>query len=741
MLTETYFAAMVKVFISYSHDDKEFCDNIKKYLKQFRDSVEIWADHEIKAGEEWGKTIEENLKEADIILFLVSINFINSGYIKDNELAVGYARRQGGSAEIIPILLTECEWERVDELARFQALPIDPSDKRAQYIDKWDEDKRAPVYNSIAVEINERASILIKNRQVREKNERLQSYRDKCQEFLSQSPDLELNIANKRSLKHLCEDLGIDKAEAEKAFEEAEKPFRVLKKNRERYLDTVKEYLSVGSNLSAAHTQKELKDLQLALKLEDGDISTLQPEIDRLADEQRAKEEEERKARDEEAKPNAEAERLAVLQPAKEEEDRKAREEEAKPNAEAERLAVLQRAKEEEDRKARDEEAKPNAEAERLAVLQPAKEEEERKARDEEAKAKAEAEGIAEEQRAKEEEKRKARQEEAKRQGKAERLASERLIREQQARDQALQQVPKQAQNQKQPDLQTLSISSAVLVQEKSRVLKRFLGQSWRIDRGLVQVKAYRQPLAEGIAITMVQIPAGSFQMGSPDNEAERISEEGPQHRVELQSFFLGQTPVTQAQWQAVASWPQVEMMLDSNPALFEGANRPVELVSWEEAIEFCRRLSQRSKLVYTLPSEAQWEYACRAGTTTPFAFGDTLTPDLANYDGNATYGSGPKGQCRQQTTEVGSFAANAWGLQDMHGNVWEWCLDPWHDSYRWAPADGSAWTASGGTTRLLRGGSWFHDPCLCRSAYRDNDRPDYRNDDVGFRVCCLPQD
>jgi hypothetical protein len=298
---------------------------------------------------------------------LVSVNFINSRYIKDSELAVSYARRQGDSAEIIPILLTECEWQRVDELARFQALPIDPSDKRAQYIDKWDEDKRAPVYNSIAKEIDKIASIIKNKREVREKNERLQSYRKKCQEFLSQSPDLELNIANQHTLKDLCEGLGIDKAEAEKAFEEAEKPFRVLKKNRERYLDTVKEYLSVGSNLSAAHTQKELKDRQLALKLEDGDISTLQPEIDRLAEEQRVKEEEERKAREEEAKrmadADAEAERLAVLQRAKEEEDRKAREEEAERNAEAERLAEEQRAKEEEDRRNREEEAKAKAEA------------------------------------------------------------------------------------------------------------------------------------------------------------------------------------------------------------------------------------------------------------------------------------------------------------------------------------------------------------------------------------------
>jgi formylglycine-generating enzyme required for sulfatase activity len=362
---------------------------------------------------------------------------------------------------------------------------------------------------------------------------------------------------------------------------------------------------------------------------------------------------------------------------------------------------------------------------------------------------------LIEEQRAKEEEERKARDEEAERNAEAERLASERLVREQQARDQALQQVPKQAQN-PQPDLQTLSISSAVLVQEESRGLKRLLGPSWRIDRGLVQAKVYQQPLAKALEITMVQIPAGSFHMGTFTKIRPEFDDaDGPQHRVQLQSFFLGQTPVTQAQWNEVAYWPQVELKLNPDPANFKGANRPVEQVSWEEAMEFCRRLSQRSKFAYTLPSEAQWEYACRAGTTTPFAFGDTLTPDLANYDRNYAYGSGPKGQVRQQTTEVGSFAANAWGLQDMHGNVWEWCLDHWHNDYNGAPSDGSAWITegvqsmrllSGGSLfsmrseRLLRGGSWFSKRRCCSSAFRFSRPLNIRSLNFGFRLCRFPQ-
>jgi formylglycine-generating enzyme required for sulfatase activity len=174
-----------------------------------------------------------------------------------------------------------------------------------------------------------------------------------------------------------------------------------------------------------------------------------------------------------------------------------------------------------------------------------------------------------------------------------------------------------------------------------------------------------------------------------------------------------------------------------------------VEQVNWLEAMEFCRRLSERSGHTFSLASEAQWEYACRAGSTTSFAFGETLTPELANYDGNYTYENGPKGQYRQETTPVASFNANSWGLHDMHGNVREWCLDHWHPNYQGAPTDGSAWLDGEGlnpennneTSRLLRGGSWNVDPGYCRSAYRNHLQPDLASYLVGVRVVCLPQD
>jgi formylglycine-generating enzyme required for sulfatase activity len=271
------------------------------------------------------------------------------------------------------------------------------------------------------------------------------------------------------------------------------------------------------------------------------------------------------------------------------------------------------------------------------------------------------------------------------------------------------------------------------------RVVRK--GNQWQKKRKSIMVFGYHELLAEDVAITMIQIPAGEFQMGSPEQEADRQSYEGPQHQVSLGSFFLGQTAVTQAQWQVVAGWPKQQMELKDQPSRFQAANQPVEQVSWEEALEFCRRLSVQSGRNYTLPSEAQWEYACRAGTTTAFSSGETLTSDLANYNGNNTYASGPKGVYRQTTAEVGSFPANGWGLHDMHGNVWEWCLDSWHGTYKGAPADGRAWIIGGGPHRLLRGGSWYGGPRYCRSAYRSFNHPVNRLSNIGFRVCCLPQD
>ena len=255
------------------------------------------------------------------------------------------------------------------------------------------------------------------------------------------------------------------------------------------------------------------------------------------------------------------------------------------------------------------------------------------------------------------------------------------------------------------------------------------------------------EDLGNGIQLEMVMIPSGSFMMGSPETEEGSNNNERPQHQVTIKAFCLGKYQVTQAQWRAVAAFPQVNRELKPEPSNFKGDgstsltnHRPVESVSWEDAVEFCDRLSRHTKRQYRLPSEAEWEYACRAGTTTPFHFGETITTDLANYDGNYTYGDGITGVHRKETTEVGSFGvANNFGLYDMHGNVWEWCQDDWHSDYEGAPIDGSAWlnNEEDNNDKLLRGGSWNYNPKYCRSAYRNGINLVVNNDIIGFRVVC----
>jgi formylglycine-generating enzyme required for sulfatase activity len=237
----------------------------------------------------------------------------------------------------------------------------------------------------------------------------------------------------------------------------------------------------------------------------------------------------------------------------------------------------------------------------------------------------------------------------------------------------------------------------------------------------------YTEDLGGGVTLEMVEIPAGEFMMGSIAGELDRENDESPQHRVSVPSFYIGRFAVTQAQWQKV---------MGTSPSGFKGEKNPVENVTWNDAQEFCKKLSQQTGRQYRLPSEAEWEYACRAGTTTPFHFGETITTDLANYDGNYTYGSGTKGVYRIKTTPVGSFPANEFGLCDMHGNVWEWCADIWHDNYNGAPINGSAWVEGGNSSfKVLRGGSWSFNPGSCRSAKRVRAIPEYLNDSLGFRL------
>jgi formylglycine-generating enzyme required for sulfatase activity len=256
--------------------------------------------------------------------------------------------------------------------------------------------------------------------------------------------------------------------------------------------------------------------------------------------------------------------------------------------------------------------------------------------------------------------------------------------------------------------------------------------------------KYFVEPLGDGVPpLELVAISGGRFLMGSPESELNRRSNE-EQHEVEVPSFFMGKYPVTQAQWRYVAAeLPMVERSIEPDPSEFKGDDRPVENVSWLDVQEFCTRVRVLTGRDCRLPTEAEWEYACRAGTTTPFHFGETISPDLANYDSNYVYDSGKEEIDHNETLPVGSLnVANSFGLFDMHGNIWEWCKDHYHDSYEGAPTDGSAWvdlTAEENSSRILRGGSWFSDPDGCRSACRPGYDADYFNSNCGVRVAYSP--
>jgi formylglycine-generating enzyme required for sulfatase activity len=244
-------------------------------------------------------------------------------------------------------------------------------------------------------------------------------------------------------------------------------------------------------------------------------------------------------------------------------------------------------------------------------------------------------------------------------------------------------------------------------------------------------MKTVKFKLSQNVNLEMVEIPAGSFLMGSFDFETEKRENETPQHEVNLKSFYLGKFPVTQAQWFAVMNdLPKISKE-------FRGDDLPVVNVWLEKAIEFCAKLSDLTGERFRLPSEAEWEYACRAGTTTPFSFGETLTADLANFNGEQPFKETPKTEFRKCLTPVGAFPPNAFGLYDMHGNVWEWCADIWHENYINAPTDGNAWLTNGDQSYCVqRGGSWIDRASNCRSAFRVGDIAHNNDHIVGLRVC-----
>ena len=234
------------------------------------------------------------------------------------------------------------------------------------------------------------------------------------------------------------------------------------------------------------------------------------------------------------------------------------------------------------------------------------------------------------------------------------------------------------------------------------------------------------QTVTNSMGMKFVWIPPGSFTMGSPKEEKARKDDENL-HKVTLtKGFYMGVYTVTQEQWKE---------LMGKNPGKFtDGKNLPVEQINWNECQEFIKKLQEKDKKPYRLPTEAEWEYACRAGTKTPFYSGETISVEQANYNGNYAYGDGKKGVYREKTTPVGSFPANAWGLFDMHGNVWQWCQDCYFDKF--TKTDATDPLCSTGEARSIRGGSWIDNPLECRSAFRGGCRPVLKHSLIGFRIC-----
>jgi formylglycine-generating enzyme required for sulfatase activity len=276
------------------------------------------------------------------------------------------------------------------------------------------------------------------------------------------------------------------------------------------------------------------------------------------------------------------------------------------------------------------------------------------------------------------------------------------------------------------------------------------LAASALVDPGQArQVKpAAKRELVNSVGMKLVLIPAGKFKMGSGKDEKERFDDEGPVREVQItRAFYLGAYEVTQGQYAKVTGrYPSYFSEDGRGKDKVKGLDTsklPLENVSWEQAVAFCKELSERAEekkagRVYRLPTEAEWEYACRAGTSTPFHFGKSLSSTQANFQGDYPYGTAKKGPTLDRPAAVGSYKPNAWGLYDMHGNVMEWCADRYDDDYYDMGERKDPKGPESGKDRVLRGGSWNDHARNCRSAYRFRASPRNRYINIGFRVACL---
>jgi formylglycine-generating enzyme required for sulfatase activity len=647
----------IKVFLSYSHKDEELRQELISHLSglQHQGLIEPWHDRNISAGSEWADQIDQNLEQADIILFLVSADFINSRYCYSIEMKRALDRHRAKTACTIPVIIRDCDWKSTD-LHQLNGIPRDN-----RHVTGWgDRYARDSAWTEISEEIGKVARQIRGERNTQQiiaaqKAKAIQDFRAKAESFykdgaISPGERALLDLERKR--------LGLE-TEAEEILAAVKTAYQQCQADLEQYRQTLIAEWAEQDELRAEQWEL-LQQLQTALGISDPEVEQIKQKV--LAD--RAKE------------------------PKKAQETANTQTQETELQRQQETEARLSREAAEQQRTL---EAQRQQAAENLQRKQDLE--------------------SAEQQRRLEAQ----RQQEAENpQRKQDCKAAEQLSRDAATHNANL-------------NLQTFSFE-VVLLDDAGKERKRTTEQA----------QYFAEVLAPGIDLHLVSIPGGSFQMGSPDGEGS--DDERPQHLVDVAPFFMGMFPVTQAQWRVVAGYPQEKQVLNTEPSRFKGDKLPVEMVSWDDAVEFCARLSCKTGHIYRLPSEAEWEYACRANTKTSYHFGNEVSQDVLNNPG-ARKTSWFSKQLPYQTSEAGNFGvANQFGLYDMHGNVWEWCLDLWHNNYTGAPHDGSAWVNDDNSpSRLLRGGSWYFIHGFCRSACRSADSSDNRTDFIGFRVVLVP--
>ncbi|MFS0513600.1 SUMF1/EgtB/PvdO family nonheme iron enzyme [Nostoc sp. UIC 10607] len=674
----------VRVFISYSHKDEHLRDSLATHLSnlQWQGIISSWYDRQLTAGTEWDDKIKTELESADIILLLISPDFIASKYCRDVEIPMALQRHESKQAYVVPVILRPFDWFDAP-FAKLQAFPKD-----AKAVTSWENRDEAFVTVTQGIRTAAKQMLDYRKQQAEQKKVIETQYLQKVEEALS---DGVISIVERDTLDELRESLGLTPEEAKEIETRAYEPYSRVLENLNKYKQTLNKLIEKGYYPFSEEIEKDLENRQRDLGLKPEDVARIsKPILDQAELDYQAK------------RNQLEVDQLQSLEQRRQQDEYEAK---------------LQRYRQEFSRAVEVEYPLSQPVVEGLKNFQ------QQLGLKNEDCAQIER-SIREPAEARYQQKLKQQEEEER----------QRQIELEQQRQQA--EAKRKAQGQAGTSQASSPQNSA------GNKLQRFEFDVITVDkqgeeksRTRKAAEFFSEDLGSGVLLEMVKIPSGIFQMGSPEGKA--TYHEKPQHAVTVPAFLMGKYPVTQAQWRSVAALPQVNIALNTEPSNFKGDNRPVEQVSWDEAVEFCQRLSVLTGHSYRLPSEAEWEYACRAGTMTEFYFGETLTPKLARCKANL--GMALLTMFGGETTFVGNYLPNSFGLYDMHGNVYEWCADYLHENYVSAPTDGTAWIVNGNSEkRICRGGSWDSFPGVCRAAYRYHNSPASRNDgNIGFRVVC----